>query len=110
MYCQKCGYKIKTGTQKCPDCGTDVSTVEYCGGFWGLVNKQPPQPPVDELPKKEDHPKKTNRFSLVIVSVLLILSLVFGAIQTMRLSKVSKMYDNCISVMEYYGMEIPESD
>lgn len=39
MYCKICGCKIKSGMKRCPDCGADVSDIEYCGGFWGLVGE-----------------------------------------------------------------------
>lgn len=40
MYCQKCGCRVKRTDEKCPNCGSVVS-LEYCGGFWGLVGEEP---------------------------------------------------------------------
>lgn len=38
MYCKDCGCKLKKGEKYCPDCGTEVTEIEYNGGFYGLVN------------------------------------------------------------------------
>ena len=40
MFCNNCGKKIKPGALKC-SCGAPVEKMEYCGGFWGLVGKNP---------------------------------------------------------------------
>lgn len=57
MYCKKCGCKILM-EEKCPECGTDVTEVEYCGGFWGLVGKteledETAKDPADGIIKEE---------------------------------------------------------
>ena len=40
MFCNQCGKRIKPGAVKC-SCGAPVEQMEACGGFWGLVGKNP---------------------------------------------------------------------
>ena len=52
MYCKKCGCKILT-EEKCPECGADVTDIEYCGGFWGLVEKTASEDEEDKVRTEE---------------------------------------------------------
>lgn len=49
MYCGKCGCKIRNGEVKCSNCGADVTEIEYCGGFWGLVGEDEKKVVVPEI-------------------------------------------------------------
>lgn len=40
MYCSNCGCKVHEDEKVCSDCGASLYSVEYCGGFWGLVGKR----------------------------------------------------------------------
>lgn len=42
MYCKKCGRKLTEGQSSCSNCGEPAETAEICGGFWGLINEEPP--------------------------------------------------------------------
>ena len=37
MFCKKCGMKIERGASKCPHCGEQSVSAEYCGGFWEIT-------------------------------------------------------------------------
>lgn len=41
MYCQKCGYKVKNGSENCGNCGAEV-LAEFCGGFWDILEAPAP--------------------------------------------------------------------
>ena len=41
MYCKHCGYEVGLKDVKCRHCGTELEGLEVCGGFWGLVGKEP---------------------------------------------------------------------
>lgn len=42
MFCKKCGKIILANSKKCDNCGENTQSVEYCGGFWGLLSEEVP--------------------------------------------------------------------
>lgn len=116
MYCKKCGCKLKSDAKICEECGAVVNSIEYCGGFWGLVSgekeKLPPgfstagdlSPAENPDQTKEIHPMiestpighesaKKNMREILLVSICIFL-LAAAAVQTIRVSYVSKKLDN----------------
>lgn len=62
MFCRRCGLKIEGSASRCRRCGEPVSTAEYCGGFWGILNQQQRQD--DRRPGRplsESNQKTANR-------------------------------------------------
>lgn len=53
MYCKRCGYKVGQQDTRCRHCGEGLEELEVCGGFWGLVGKQPAAPVVPVVPVQE---------------------------------------------------------
>lgn len=41
MYCKHCGYQVGPKDTQCRHCGTELEGLEVCGGFWGLLGKEP---------------------------------------------------------------------
>lgn len=39
MFCNKCGCKIPVNASRCPNCGADIPSMEYCSGFWSELNQ-----------------------------------------------------------------------
>lgn len=39
MFCNKCGCEIPVNVSKCPNCGADIPSMEYCSGFWMELNQ-----------------------------------------------------------------------
>lgn len=55
MYCKKCGCRINYGEQICSNCGTEVTSIEYCGGFWNLVGE------IDQIEKIKEDESNNNK-------------------------------------------------
>ncbi len=106
MYCKNCGCKISTGDKKCPNCGTPVTEIEYCGGFWGLTEKSEKisggktsakDKKYEELlikVKNEEKAKKKYELLIKIVSGIAVILMIFGLAQTLRLSQSNKRNEN----------------
>ncbi len=106
MYCKKCGCKVETGDKKCRDCGTPVTEIEYCGGFWGLTEsseriKAGKAPSKDkeyeELKarvREEEKTKKKYGLCMRIISGIAAVLLIFCLIQTVRLSLLNRKIEN----------------
>ena len=78
MFCKYCGGDLSVGQRNCGRCGADVGVKSDCGGFYDLVQVQPPAAPVTPV-MPAPQPKKTGPWIpvlLAIVGVLLILVVV----------------------------------
>ena len=50
MYCKRCDYKVGQQDARCRHCGEGLEELEVCGGFWGLVGKEPEGPVIAPVP------------------------------------------------------------
>lgn len=53
MYCKRCGYKVDRRDVRCRHCGEELEGLEVCGGFWGLVGKEPEEPVIAAVSVQE---------------------------------------------------------
>lgn len=123
MFCNACGNKLSKEDKKCRACGAPADQSESCGGFWGLIGKEPPREeivvPVTQPVKKPDQPmapapveqKKspmTLWYGLVAVLALLLL------VQTIRVGMlngdVQYQKDQARTYREWYTQASQEND
>lgn len=113
MYCAKCGYKVLKNARQCQNCGASVEGIEYCGGFWGLVNREEDQLKRDyektvdfeqkeisvPVEKKEKdilvqsvkmHERKQNNIFLKFICILLVFGILVQSGRVIHLSKELK--------------------
>lgn len=122
MYCQKCGYKLKSNSSTCPNCGSRNDEIEYCGGFWGLVHQDESKKPLEnrkeearsEAVRRErnsavyeerNRKKKKQR----VVPVLLCACALFVIISMIQTVRVANQSEKCREmetwVEEHQGLE-----
>ena len=100
MYCKKCGCRINGNESRCTECGTEISRVEYCGGFWGLVgvdNKKVEIPVIENVKRTPVEYKtkvsKKQKSSVATILVVLVMALALALAGTgMFLYKTMENY------------------
>lgn len=99
MYCKKCGCRIKSGDNNCPDCGTEVMGIEYNGGFWGLVGGEGTESKNSSIEKLDEDGfvnEKNHKPHRLPLFIILIGVAVIWLIQNLHTVSISKKYDNLI--------------
>lgn len=84
MFCSNCGRKLSAQDDRCPSCGGEGRSADYCTGFFGLTA---PQRTEDALRPALDRANRRAR-TLTVVSIVLAaalaLSLLFSAYLLLR--------------------------
>ena len=101
MFCGKCGNRLESGQNTCPNCGASVER-EFCGGFRDIIDQSHND---RKNRSNENKGLKSLKTGLLVCCVICLVSVCFSLFLLVRLNKVMQTNEELNNALKSYQIK-----